>query len=77
MACRISIAKTKLMRQEELIYLEKIKGFESSFLNDFKILVGILFGSIALFVFIELIKFSMSFGRVGERKIVFLFSWPR
>ena len=58
-------------------FIISLKDFESSFLNNFKILVGILFGSIALFVFIELIKFSMSFGRVGERKIVFLFSWPR
>ena len=40
-------------------------------------LVGILFGSLALFVFIELIMSSMSSGRVGERKIVLLFSQPR
>ena len=58
-------------------FIISLKGFESYFLNNFKIFVGILFGPLALFVFIELIKFSISSGRVGERKIVFLFSWPR
>ena len=58
-------------------FIISLKGFENSFLNNFKILVGILFGPLALFVFIELIRSSMSSGRVGERKIVLLFSWPR
>ena len=52
-------------------------GFENSFLNNFKILVGILFGPLALFVFIDFIRPSVSSGRVGERKIVLLFSGPR
>ena len=54
-----------------------LKGFENSFLNSFKILVGILFEPLALFVFVELIRSSMSSGTVRERKIVFLFSGPR
>ena len=54
-----------------------LKGFENSFLNKFKILVGILFEPLALFVFIELIRSSMSSGRVGEREIVLLFSGLR
>ena len=58
-------------------FIISLKGFENSFLNNFKILVGILFGPLALFVFIELIRSSISSGRVGERKIVLLFSWPR
>ena len=37
------------------IFIISLKGFESSFLNSLKILVGILFGPIAVFVFIELI----------------------
>ena len=53
------------------------KDFENSFSNDFKILVGILLAPLALFVFIELIRSSISSGRVGEKKIVLLFSWPR
>ena len=47
------------------------KGFENSFLNSFKIFVGILLGPLALFVFSELVSSSMSSGIVGERKIVF------
>ena len=58
-------------------FIISLKGFENSFLNNFKILVGILFRLHALFVFIELIKSSMSSGRVGERKIASLFSGPR
>ena len=58
-------------------FIISLKGFENSFLNNFKILVGILFGPLALFVYIELVRPSMSTGRVGERKIVLLFSWPR
>ena len=42
-----------------------------------KILVGILFGPLALFVFIELTRPSMSSGTVGERQTVLLFSGPR
>ena len=57
-------------------FIRSLKGFENSFLN-FKILVGILFVPLALSVFIELIRSSVSSGRVGERKIVLLFSWPR
>ena len=58
-------------------FIISLKGFENSFLNNFKILVGILFGPLALFVFIDFIRPSMSSGRVGERKIVLLFSGPR
>ena len=54
-----------------------LEGFENSFLNNFKILVEILFGPLALFLFIELIRSSISSVRVGERKILLLFSWPR
>ena len=50
---------------------------ENSFLNNLKILGGILFGPIALFVFIEFIRSLMPSGRVGERKIVLSFSWAR
>ena len=59
------------------IFIISLKGFENSFLNFFKILVDILFGQLALFVFIELIRSSTSSGTVGERKTVFLFSGPR
>ena len=55
------------------IFIISLKGFENSFFNSFKILVGILFGPLALFVFIELIRSSMFSGTVGERKIVFVF----
>ena len=58
-------------------FIVSTKDFENSFSNDFKILVGILFAPLALFVFIELIRSSISSGRVGEKKIVLLFSWPR
>ena len=58
-------------------FIISLKGLENSFLNNFKILVGILFGPLALFVFIEFIRSSMSCGRVGERKIVLSFSWAR
>ena len=54
-----------------------LKGFENSFLNSFKILVGILFGPLALFVFNELIRSCRSSGTAGKRKIVFLVSGPR
>ena len=54
-------------------FIISLKGFENSFLNNFKILVGILFGPLALFAFIELFRSSISSGRVGERKIVLLF----
>ena len=47
-----------------------LKGFKNSFLNNLKILVGILFGPLALFVFIELIRSSMSSGRVGESCVI-------
>ena len=59
------------------IFIISLKGFENYFLNSFKILVGILFGPLASFVFIELIRSSTSSGTVGERKIVFLVSRPR
>ena len=59
------------------IFVISLKGFENYFLNRSKILVGILFGVLALFVLIELIRFSSSSGTVGEIKIVFLFSGPR
>ena len=58
-------------------FIISLKGFENSFLNNFKILVGMLFGPLVLFVFIELIRSSVSSGRVGKRKTVLLFSWPR
>ena len=58
-------------------FIISLKGFENSFLNNFKILVGMLFGPLVLFVFIELIRSSVSSGRVGKRKNVLLFSWPR
>ena len=58
-------------------FIISLKGFENSFLNNLKILVGILFGPLALFVLIDFIRPSMSSGRVGERKIVLLFSGPR
>ena len=51
-------------------FIISLKGFENSFLNNFKILVGILFGPLALFVFIELIRSSMSSGRVGESCVI-------
>ena len=54
-----------------------LKGFENSFLNSLKILVGILFEPLALFVFVELVMSSTSSDTVGERKIGFLFSRPR
>ena len=54
------------------IFIISLKGFENSFLNSFKILVGILFGPLAWFVFIEPIRSSPSSGTVGERKIMFL-----
>ena len=59
------------------IFIISLKGFENSFLNSFKILIDILFGSLALFVFIELIRSSAYSGTGGERKNVFLFSGPR
>ena len=59
------------------IFIISLKGFESSFLNSFKILVATLFRPLALFVFIEFIRSSMSSGAVGERKIVLLFPGPR
>ena len=46
-------------------FIISIKGFENSFLNNFKIFVGILLGPFALFVFNELIRSSVSSGRVG------------
>ena len=55
------------------IFIISFKGFKNSFLNSFKILVGILFGPLALFVFSELVSSSMSSGIVGERKIMFFF----
>ena len=58
-------------------FITSLKGFENSFLNKFKILAGILFEPLALFVFIELIRSSMYSGRVGEKKIVLLFSGLR
>ena len=58
-------------------FIISLKDFENLFLNNFKILVRMLFGPLALFVFIDRISSSMSFGRVGERKIVLLFSVPR
>ena len=63
-----------MLDKREIISL---KGSENSFLNSFKILVGILFGPLALFVFIELIRSCRSSCTVGERKIVFLVSGPR
>ena len=45
-----------------------LKGFENYFLNNSKILVGIPFEPLALFVFIELIRSSISSVRVGEGK---------
>ena len=48
-----------------------LKGFANSFLN------GILFGPLTLFAFTKLIRSSAFSGRVGERKIVSLFSGPR
>ena len=53
------------------------KDFENSFFDNFKILVEIQFGTLALFVFIELISYSVTSGTVQERKIVLLFLWPR
>ena len=58
-------------------FIISLKGFENLFLNNSKILVGILLGPLALFVFIDFIRTSMSSGRVGERKIVLLFSGQR
>ena len=55
-------------------FIISFKGYENSFLNYFKILVGILFRPLALLVFIELVKSSISSGTVGESKIVLLFS---
>ena len=55
-------------------FIISLKGFENSFLNNFKILVWVLFGPLAWFVFIDLIRSSMFYCRVGERKIVLLFS---
>ena len=59
------------------IIVISLKGFENYFLNCLKILFGILFGALAWFVLIELIRSSTSSGTVGERKIVFLVSRPR
>ena len=47
-----------------------LDGSESSRLNSFNILVGMLLGPIALFGLMQLIRDSMSAGVVGERKIV-------
>ena len=58
-------------------FIISLKRFENSFLNNLKILVGILFEPLALFVLIDFIRPSMSSGRVRERKIVLLFSGPR
>ena len=59
-------------------FIMSLKGFENFFLNNFKILFGILFGPHALFVFIEVINSSMSSGRVGERKLCYCFlGWGR
>ena len=54
------------------IFIISFKGFENSFMNSFKVLVGILFGPLALFVFIGLNRSSTSSGTVGDRKIVFV-----
>ena len=54
-------------------FIISLKGFENSFLNNFKILIEILFVPLALFGFIELIRSLMSSGRVREKKIVLLF----
>ena len=62
---------------ERQIYHYHFKGFENYFLNNFKILVGILFEPLLLFFFIELIRPSMPSVRIGERKIVLLFSGPK
>ena len=59
------------------IFIISLMGFKNSFLNGFKILVGKLFGPLALIVFIKRIRSSTSSGTVKERKTVFLFSGPR
>ena len=59
------------------IFIISLKAFENYFLNSFKMLVGILFGPLALFVFIGVIRPSTSSGTFGERKIVLLFPGPR
>ena len=43
-----------------------LNGSESSHLNSFNILVGMLLGQIALFGLMQLIRDSMSAGVVGE-----------
>ena len=50
-------------------FIISLKGFENSFLNNFKILVGILFRLHALFVFTELIKSSMSLVELEKGKL--------
>ena len=50
----------------EDVFIKSLKTFENSFLNSFKILVGILFGPLALLVFIERIRSFTSSGTVGE-----------
>ena len=54
-----------------------LNGSESSLLNSFNILVGMLLGPIALFGLIQLIRDSMSAGVAGERKIVSSVVCPR
>ena len=48
-------------------FIISLKGFENSFLNNFKILVGILFGPLVLFVFVDFIRPSMSSGNHFEK----------
>ena len=55
------------------IFIISLKGFENSFLNGFKILVGKLFGPLALIVFIKRIRSSTSSGTVKKEKLCFCF----
>ena len=54
-----------------------LNGYESSVLNYFNIYVGMLLGPIALFDLMQLIRYSMSAGVAGERKIVSTVVYPR
>ena len=50
-----------------------LNGFGNAFLNGMKILFGIVFGPLALFLFNELIWSLVSCNNVGKRKIRLFF----
>ena len=58
-------------------YIISLNGSESSILNFFNVLVGMLLGPIALLHLMQLIRDSTFPGVVGERKIVSPVVCPR